>query len=524
MIRRTLVLSLMVTGLLAAPRVDLAQDRWQTQLAATSTIRYVATDGADSGGCDSVAGRCRTIQYAVDASDPGDEIHVAGGLYAPGGTVATITQAVRIIGSYDLAFAGPDPDLSETVLDAGWNGSVVHIDSAHSVTLEHLTLTHGDGSGICPSDVGCGGGVYARYTELLIRHCRIIHNVANSTGSEEGRGGGVYVYSSDHKVQIRSSEIVSNTANTSTSAQHYSRGGGLFLRNGTAVLAENRILDNVGSSAGAGEQGGGVYLYSVEHAQILQNRLENNRGTRSVATNSDGGGLVLFASTADVIGNWIEGNWTNPNHAGSGGGAYIVQSSVHLDRNTIVGNVTRPPGTGWGTLGGGVYIACSQPVTLSNNLVAFNQAYSGGGVYLNGDSTFPTAAIMVNNTVADNDSGIDVEEHTTLTLTNNVVAGHSVGVTNHYSATSAVAADTSLFWNASDPIVGSNAILADPLLTPGYRLSPGSPAVDVGLTISWMTVDIAGIPRPQGAGYDLGAFELVYRSYLPLVVRNHSGL
>jgi hypothetical protein len=49
--------------------------------AADATIRYVATDGADSGGCDTIPGRCLTVQYAVDQADPGDEIRIATGTY-----------------------------------------------------------------------------------------------------------------------------------------------------------------------------------------------------------------------------------------------------------------------------------------------------------------------------------------------------------------------------------------------------------------------------------------------------------
>ena len=40
-----------------------------------------------------------------------------------------------------------------------------------------------------------------------------------------------------------------------------------------------------------------------------------------------------------------------------------------------------------------------------------------------------------------------------------------------------------------------------------YHLSAGSPAIDAGVVISSVTNDYAGSSRPQGAGYDIGAFE-----------------
>jgi hypothetical protein len=40
-----------------------------------------------------------------------------------------------------------------------------------------------------------------------------------------------------------------------------------------------------------------------------------------------------------------------------------------------------------------------------------------------------------------------------------------------------------------------------------FRLLPKSRLVDAGITLKDVTTDFAGVPRPQGAGYDIGAFE-----------------
>jgi hypothetical protein len=42
-----------------------------------------------------------------------------------------------------------------------------------------------------------------------------------------------------------------------------------------------------------------------------------------------------------------------------------------------------------------------------------------------------------------------------------------------------------------------------------YRLSPSSLAVDAGVAISSVTKDRIGVLRPQGAYWDVGAYELV---------------
>ncbi|MBN2002005.1 MAG: right-handed parallel beta-helix repeat-containing protein [Anaerolineae bacterium] len=63
-----------------------------------------------------------------------------------------------------------------------------------------------------------------------------------------------------------------------------------------------------------------------------------------------------------------------------------------------------------------------------------------------------------------------------------------------------------------------------------YRLRAGSPAVDVGSAEAGITADHAGDPRPYGAGYDIGAFELQAETpftptatvFLPLVTATPS--
>jgi len=39
------------------------------------------------------------------------------------------------------------------------------------------------------------------------------------------------------------------------------------------------------------------------------------------------------------------------------------------------------------------------------------------------------------------------------------------------------------------------------------KLSTNSPAIDAGVTISSITTDFFGTSRPQGTGYDIGAYE-----------------
>jgi len=48
-----------------------------------------------------------------------------------------------------------------------------------------------------------------------------------------------------------------------------------------------------------------------------------------------------------------------------------------------------------------------------------------------------------------------------------------------------------------------------------YHLSPSSPAIDHGATLADVTTDLAGIARPQGAYYDIGAYEFARSGVMP---------
>ena len=65
------------------------------------------------------------------------------------------------------------------------------------------------------------------------------------------------------------------------------------------------------------------------------------------------------------------------------------------------------------------------------------------------------------------------------------------------------------FWNPSSAF-GTNYVQGNPLLTnptSDFSLQSGSPAVDAGLSNGAPAADYIGTSRPQGAGYDIGAYE-----------------
>jgi hypothetical protein len=61
--------------------------------------------------------------------------------------------------------------------------------------------------------------------------------------------------------------------------------------------------------------------------------------------------------------------------------------------------------------------------------------------------------------------------------------------------------------DASNRSVGAEAFVN--AVAHNYKLAPGSPAIDAGITLSSVTTDRIGTIRPQGRAYDVGAYEFV---------------
>ena len=233
----------------------------------------------------------------------------------------------------------------------------------------------------------------------------------------------------------------------------------------------NQIISNVAHVSFTG-RGGGAFFSTMTQIEVRGNVIRSNRAVSGSIPGYGGGLFVDDVDWSYLASNHIEGNRTNEGYGGQGGGIRFKYSDGHLTGNTSLSNTA--------TGGGGIYVEGSRPVTLSNNLIARNHADSlGGGVYVVSGEAPASQAILINNTIADNgDTGVIGWQYVALTTTNNLIAGHATGGNTTVPASATVAADTNLFWNTTNPITGTNAVLQDPLLTTHHCLHPGSPAGD----------------------------------------------
>jgi len=277
-------------------------------------------------------------------------------------------------------------------------------------------------------------------------------------------------------------------------------GGGIYAESTSSIIRNNQIVSN--SAAG---DGGAIFI-NRGSAQIVSNTIMENTATWS------GGLRIINDADATVVGNEIVGNVASI----SGGGIDIGccgGTTPFIARNFIAYNRG-------GSRGGGVVVQHTN-ARLENNILASNQASEGAGIWLQGMASHPVSITLVHNTLVGQDKGDEAVwagPYVTATLVNNIFAGHSTGVTITTPASTTVSATYNLFWNASDPFTGANAVLDDPLLDATFHLLAGSPAIDAGTTTG-VTTDFDGQSRPIGPLPDIGADTRALQVYLPLVLR-----
>jgi hypothetical protein len=435
----------------------------------------------------------------------------------------------------------------------GVGGGIILSANAGPVTITgNLVEDNIAGMGVTADSSSRGGGIFLEYMlepgPVVIEDNTIVSNTASA--ADIGLGGGVYVRSSAGQTTIRNNQILSNTG----SAGYWAIGGGVYVGSSSAVtVIDNLIEGNRAStapytSANVGAGGGVATEYNIAGVIVQGNTVRNN--VAALLSWGEAGGYYSREDNDLVFeGNLIEGNVGSFDHTTFGGGAYLESGNIimrsntlqentaaavdgygggvfvylsgaTLDANTIVSNTaaSAPSVTGAGH-GGGVVIYGSVDTSFTNNLVAHNKsegtgAGEGDGLWIRGqNASYPTNGTLLHNTIADNGGeGIWIGKYATVALTNNIVAGHAVAITNTAPTSVTLNADYSLFWNNGDvPISGTNALFDDPAFVGSgdYHLSLGSPAIDAGVDVG-VGRDIDYDLRPIHGIPDIGADE-----YLP---------
>lgn len=240
-----------------------------------------------------------------------------------------------------------------------------------------------------------------------------------------------------------------------------------FANSGDRPVARgNRIHHNFGSGIrayGDSTQGGDGL---VSGALFEDNRIYSNYG---------GGGMNLNAFKDAVIRN----NLIYDNHASSGIALFLGEGGVGVGDVEILHNTIDVPADGKYNLR---ILGTQGPITLRNNVLYNRNPLRG--FYSFGSATDAANTDGDFNAVGGTLFVSDDDEATRKTWATWIGAGHEP------SSTIATAADLFVDEAARD-----------------YHLRDASPAIDAGVTLGAVAIDIEGRARPEGFASDVGAYE-----------------
>ncbi len=505
-----------------------------------------------------------TIQEAVDDSTGGDTVKVAEGTYtSPSFEIVYLNKAITLTGGFAVSdWTSSDPTNHPSILNAQnqLGTRAITIDGTaftDLITVEGFTFTNGyllkDKSGagveiyggrvllqnntitknIVKDDTGhisgYGAGVDVKGGVVTIKNNQITMNntisgggiyIVNGTVTIEGNtisgnytywgcGGGITILNGNVNINNNlikenndlhsgggiclrggAGTIQNNTFKSNVSASY--NGAGIFVDSGTYEIKQNSFMTNSANNFG---MGGGIYVGS----SAIGTKITNNTFTGNNANYQGGGAIAVFGHQTNITGNIF----INNSVVGSGGAIYIMgASSTTIDRNLIIGNSAS-------THGGAIHMSSANDTHGQNNIVAQNSSPMEA-VYVTNSSN----VTMNHWTIADNGKYGVVSDETSLNfaINNCILSGHTVAGLYGPKITST----NSLFFNnlnrcSGGAVCNSNVIGNPNYFDPAnedYHITAGSAALDAGINVG-VSIDIDGESRPKGAGYDIGADELI---------------
>jgi hypothetical protein len=269
---------------------------------------------------------------------------------------------------------------------------------------------------------------------------------------------------------------VNNPACTSVTVE-----AGVYAEN--VVITRSVTLRSAGAFAATIDGGGVGAVISISNSAMVTIEGFTITGGDGSSNNGRGGGIAVREATAIILNNLIEGNVasSDPNTGGIGGGIYVISSTVNIVSNTIQSNlaysVTTPTTFG---VGGGIFIDPASSAIITGNQILLNTAARtsvsgnvfGGGGGIGGFGN-DTRLVIDSNTIRGNvgnevsgdgnGGGIVLFEVAVATITNNSIMQNTAAVSATFAQGGGIQGSTVQRLTVTDNwVVENTALISGP--------------------------------------------------------------
>ena len=414
------------------------------------------------------------IQSAVNAASAGDEIWVEQGTYTLAATIK-IGKAISLYGG----FTGSETSRAQR----NWTTNVTTVDGNNSVrcfwvystiTIDGFTITKASTS----SDSSDGAGIRngdSTQTPVVPGYLTLSNCILSNNNSGNSAGAILNEPTTTGTLTVNNCTFSGNTANSA-------RAGAI------ANYGSDMTITNCTFSGNTANNGGAIYFPDTPAPSNTANNVITNCVFSNNTSSQDGGAIIGDANAT------VTGCVFNQNSASRYGtfAFYGDNGFSHVFTNCLfTGN----------TANYGAAICINGNKTLLGGLTVMNCTFAGntlltgglgGAIYTRRTSLASGAIFAVTNCILWGNAGNEIDRPSGTTYPLPTVSYSDIDQTG-YAGTI------------------SNSIDQDPQFvnpaTGNYDIKGTSPCINTGTSVGAPANDIAGTTRPQGAGYDMGAYE-----------------
>jgi hypothetical protein len=319
----------------------------------------------------------------IGGGDEGHRISVSiSGLTLSHGSALNFGGAIANVLFSSLALSNVTLSDNHSLVLPGFDGGgAVFNASPADLTVTKSFVVQNTAEGAAGSLTVGGSGIFNAFGSVAICNSLVASNLTNATAGLFGVGGGIV--SLGGRLTISNSSITDNQV---LGGPRENFGGGVcVLSNGSLTVLASTVSNNLlaGPTACPNTFGGGIYVKQstalISGSRILDNEVSGGTGT-GVFSATGGGGLVLALSTGTITNSILQGNRAAGGGLTDGGAIGIGRSNVSVDSCTISNNVAIAGGGSNGeALGGAISISSGSFVSVTRSVLEGNRAIGGSG-------------------------------------------------------------------------------------------------------------------------------------------------